>query len=73
MLIALNSPLLWFLWVKAQATQNAPDIGLVKMHTVQSLYECTNTLESPKLCSKSVLGGVLQKRGAHGGQMLGIK
>jgi hypothetical protein len=40
---------------------------------MQALNDKSHTLECPKLCPKPMVGGALQKRSTHAGQLLSIE
>jgi predicted RNase H-like HicB family nuclease len=50
---------------KAHAAEDAPDLRLPELDTVQPLDEHAHALERPQLGAKAVLGGFVQQRSAQ--------
>lgn len=71
--VSLDGALLRLLRAEAQVTQDAPHLRLAKAHAVQALDDGTHALERPQLRTKAMLGGALQQRRPHAGQLRRIQ
>jgi hypothetical protein len=61
----LDGALLRILHAKAQGAKDSPDLRLAELDVVQPFDKHSHTLERPKLCTKAVLGRLLQNGSAQ--------
>jgi hypothetical protein len=72
-LVALDGPALGLLHREPQATQDAPDLRLAELDTVQTFDDHANSLERPQLSAEAMLSGFVQQRPSQRLQLLAVQ